>query len=69
MIWSLYSDAWLDSSSSFEACSQTYDKDDFKKMFFHQSTQFYDHRNDERIVDQSSLDQTRLDSHDISKKA
>ncbi len=38
-------------------------------MFSHQSTQFYDHKDDERVVDQSLLDQTRLNSHDISKKA
>ncbi len=38
-------------------------------MFSRRLTQFYDHRDDERIVDQLSLDQTRLDSHDISKKA
>ncbi len=37
-------------------------------MFSHRLTQFYDRRDDERIVDQSSLDQTRLDSYDISKK-
>ena len=47
----------------------TYDKDDFKKMFSRRSTQFYDHRSDEKIVDQSSLSQTRLNSHDILKKA
>ena len=58
-----------DNYSSFEACNQTYDRDDFEKMFSRRSTQFYDRRDDEKIVDQSSLDQTRLDSHYISKKA
>ena len=38
-------------------------------MFSRRSTQFYNHRDDERVVDQSSLNKTRLDSHDISKKS
>jgi len=38
-------------------------------MFSRRSTQFYDHRDDERIVDQLLLNQTCLDNHDISKKA
>ncbi len=38
-------------------------------MFSCRSTQFYDHKDNEKIVDQSLLDQTHLDSHDIQKKA